>query len=160
MAGIYNIDTTRLNPRVLDKASSFPPKSGYRVIIEPNQGEIIQASQCIAAGTTVAYEGDPNSFTKSPSNFQYDDTNSLSPAFYKVVFQDSMNLSNNPNFVADDSNAVYMWVYFGLNKTTPTNNLNIENVSISVIINKATTTKTEVTNPINIIENEITNFNF
>ena len=160
MAGIYNIDTTRLNPRVLDKASSFPPKSGYRVIIEPNQGEIIQASQCVAAGTTVAYEGYLNSFTKSPSMFQHNDAGSLSPAFYKVVFQDSMNLPNNPNFLADDSNTVYMWIYFGLNETTPTSNLNTEQISINVTINKAATTKIEVTNPINIIENEITNFNF
>ena len=109
---------------------------------------------------TVAYEGDPNSFTKSPSRFQYDDTNSLSPAFYKVVFQDSMNLPNNPNFVADTSNEVYMWIYFGLNEVTPTSSLNTEQVSINVIINKAIVTKVEVTNPINIIESEITNFNF
>jgi len=160
MAGIYNIDTIRLNPRVLDRASSFPPKSGYRVVIEPNQGEIIQASQCIAAGMTVAYEGDTNSFTRYPSMFQYNDAGSLSPAFYKVVFQDSMNLSNNPNFVADTSNMVYMWIYFGLTEARHTSNLNTEQVSINVVINKTTTTKVEVTDPIDIIEKEITNFNF
>ena len=160
MAGIYNIDTIRLNPRVLDRASSFPPKSGYRVVIEPNQGEIIQASQCVAAGMTVAYEGDTNSFTRYPSMFQYNDAGSLSPAFYKVVFQDSMNLSNNPNFVADTSNMVYMWIYFGLTEARHTSNLNTEQVSINVVINKTTTTKVEVTDPIDIIEKEITNFNF
>ncbi len=163
MAGIYNIDTIRLNPRVLDKASSFPPKSGYKIAIEKNEGEIMQASQCIAAGMTVAYEGDTNSFTRSPSVFQYNDTGSLSPAFYKVVFQDSMNLPNNPNFIADDSNVVYMWVYFGLNEITPTSNLNMEEVFVNVVVNKAVTTETtkiEITNPINIVELKITNFNF
>ena len=155
--GNYKLDTVGLNPRVLDKASSFPPKSGYRVTIEPNQGETIQASQCSVSGMTIAYEGGVNSFTKSPSMFQY---NGLSSAFYKVVFQDSTNLPNNPNFVADTSNVVYMWVYFGSSETTPTSNLNTKQVFVNVVINKTTTTKIEVTNPINIIENEITNFNF
>ena len=160
MAGIYNIDTIRFNPRILDKASSFPPKSSYRITIKPNEGEIIQASQCVASGMVVAYEGDLNSLTKSPSRFQYDDINSLSSAFYKVVFQDSMNLPNNPNFIADTSNEVYMWVYFGLNEVTPTSSLNTEQISINVIINEAITTKIEITSPDNIIENEITNFKF
>tara|TARA_R110000824_G_scaffold207678_8_gene393189 strand:- start:607 stop:1137 length:531 start_codon:yes stop_codon:yes gene_type:complete len=158
LGGNYKLDTARLNPRILDKASSFPPKSGYRVTIEPNQGEIIQASQCVATGMTVAYEGDPNSFTKSPSMFQYNGLSSS--AFYKVVFQDSTNLPNNPNFVADTSNMVYMWVYFGLTETRHTSNLNTKQVFVNVVINKTVTTKIEVTNPINIIEKEITNFNF
>tara|TARA_R100000742_G_C4245174_1_gene64202 strand:+ start:378 stop:860 length:483 start_codon:yes stop_codon:yes gene_type:complete len=160
MAGIYNIDTTGFNPRILDRASVFPPKSRYYVTIEPNVGEIIQASQCVAAGLSVSFEGDTNSLTKSPSRFQYYDTSSLSPAFYKVVFQDSMNPSNNPNFIADDSNVVYMWIYFGLDENTPTNNLNMERFSINVIVNKTAITRTEITNPINIVDNKITNFNF
>ena len=160
MAGIYNIDTTGFNPRILDNASSFPPKSSYRITIQPGEGKVIQASQCVAVGMTVAYEGDLNSLTRPPSKFQYDDTSSLSPAFYKVVFQDSMNLPNNPNFIADSSNEVYMWVYFGLSEKIPTTNLRAEKVSINVIINKTAVTKLEITNPVNVIEKQITNFNF
>ena len=159
MAGTYNIDTTGFNPRILDRASVFPPKSRYYVTIEPNENETIQASQCVAAGLTVAYEG-RGSLTRLPSKVQYDDVSSLSPAFYKVIFQDSMNLSNNPNFIADSSNVVYMWIYFGLDKNTPTNNLNNESFSIAVTINKAVVTKTEITNPINIVQKQINNFNF
>ena len=159
MAGTYNIDTTGLNPKTLDKASSFPPKSRYYITIEPNEGETIQASQCVAAGLTVSYEG-RGSLTRLPSKVQYNDTGSISPAFYKVVFQDSTNLSNNPNFIADSSNVVYMWIYFGLNENTPTRNLNNEKFSITVMINKVAVTKTEVTNPINIVQKKINNFNF
>jgi len=159
MAGTYNIDTTGFSPKILDKASSFPPKSRYYIVIEPNEGETIQASQCVAAGLTVSYEG-RGSLTRLPSKIQYDDASSLSPAFYKVVFQDSTNLSNNPNFIADSSNVVYMWIYFGLNENTPTKNLNNEKFSITVMINKAAVTKTEVTNPINIVQKQINNFNF
>ena len=53
-----------------------------------------------------------------------------------------------------------MWVYFGLTETRHTSNLNTKQVFVNVVINKTVTTKIEVTNPINIIEKEITNFNF
>lgn len=161
MAGIYNIDTIRLNPRVLDRASLFRPKSNYRLTIEPNEGEIIQASQYTANGMVLNLEGvGTNNHTSFPSRFQHTINDGVqSRGFYKVVFEDSENSFNELNFVPDEQNKVFIWIYFGENESTITNNLNTKQLSIS--IKRGTgITRDQVIDVADKVVDEITTFNF
>ena len=173
MTNTYVIDTTNLAPRILDKTLSFPPTSNYKIIINPDPGEIIQAAQYSSKEMSFSYEGDTNSNTRWPSRFQWeilglgepDDTLSglkEFPTFYKIVFEDSTNHTNDSNWIADRSNRVYIWVYFGKNEETFVNNsqgssdpvINIERYSTLI-------TQEEVVNPVIATKDKnINSFNF
>ena len=164
MANTYTINTEELKSRVLDKTSSFPPTSKYKLTITPSPGEIIQASQYSVDGTIFSYKEDTNSHTKWPSRFQWVMPGLGSgleefPTFYKVVFEDSTNSYNDPSWIADKSNRVFAWIYFGKNETTPI--YKPTNTNITINYSPTLITQSEVADPvIAAIDNNINSFNF
>ena len=170
MTNTYTINTTGLESTVLDRTLSFPPTSKYKLIITPDPGETIQAAQYSGDGMVFSYEGDANSHTKWPSRFQWtmpnlgESDNTLSglkefSTFYKIVFEDSTNSYNDPNWIVSEDNRVFVWIYFGANETTPIHNL----TNTSIIVNYSTTliVQNEVIDPIiTTADNNINSFNF
>ena len=132
-----NLITSRveLATNLLDDTVSFP--SAYKLVITPNPGVNLLARE-FKIGTKnfpmrLSYNGDVNSHTEWPSKFQWvmddlgnTDTSNISglaefPTFYKIVFQDSNNLTNDSNWILNpdtDGNQIYVWIYFGKNETT------------------------------------------
>lgn len=180
MADTYTIDATSFfsilgTSSILDRASSFPPVSKYRIVISPDPGKTIQASQCSVDGMSFSYKEDSNSQTRWPSRFQWTmpglgelDNSTLSgfkefPVFYKIVFEDSTNVDNNPYWNIDDysnENLVYGWIYIGKNEKTPINTL--FELYTSIYINKDSTliTQNKITDTTIDTTNNITSFNF
>jgi len=170
MVNTYTINTAELESRVLDRTSSFPPTSKYKLIITPDPGETIQAAQYSGNGMVFSYEGDANSHTKWPSRFQWtmpglgESDITLSglkefPTFYKIVFEDSTNPTNDINWVASKDNKVYVWIYFGKNETAYARDL----TDTDVVITYSSTliVQNEVIDPIiTTADNNINSFNF
>tara|TARA_R110000765_G_scaffold141872_1_gene242907 strand:- start:140 stop:715 length:576 start_codon:yes stop_codon:yes gene_type:complete len=143
MANIYTVtqtSTANIDPSVglLDNGATFPPGSGYFLTISPNPGQEIAANQFrIGTGTIpmeVNLQGNLDSQTQWPSKMEwiYISIDQPSPGgfptssglfefpgYYKVVFQDSENPTNALNFTGGGTNQVYVWIYFGKNRTTP-----------------------------------------
>jgi len=139
---------------LLDSAGVFP--TTYKLVITPDVGADILAREFkVGVGSipmALSYNGDTNSHTAWPSKFQWHMGGSSSinpvpenpsfptisgltewPAFYKIVFQDSNNLTNDPNFAASPNSAgneVWVWLYFGKTEITPIHSL----VDLSVVI--------------------------
>jgi|TARA_Y100000034_G_scaffold127369_1_gene180062 hypothetical protein len=162
MANTYIINTERLKSRVLDDTSSFPPTSKYKLIITPDPGKIIQAAQYAGKEMPISYEGDTNSHTKWPSRFQYNMPGlelglREFPTFYKIVFEDSTNSYNDPNWIASEDNSVFVWIYFGKNETTSAQHLT--NTDIIITYSPTLNTQDEVVSPL-ITTNNINSFNF
>ena len=135
---------------LLDNVGSFP--TTYKLVITSDPGVDILAREFkVGLGSIpmhLSYNGEASSHTEWPSKFQWQMT-SLGqpylpgfptpsglfefPAFYKVVFQDSNNLTNDPNWILNPNttgNQIYVWIYFGKNETTPIDSL----VDLSVFI--------------------------
>lgn len=153
---ITNIVTTspiQSGTALLDSESVFPPPSGYKMIITPINGWEIQAANFRfvndVSGTPydLSLATANNSQTSWPSRVQYTapglgsiDTTTSSgfkefPGVYKVVFEDSTNPFNDPNWdfgAVGGSNVVYMWIYFGKNTTTPVSGPNDIDVDIDI----------------------------
>jgi len=120
---------------ILDNGAAFPPSSGYFLTISPKVGADIAANQFRVGNSAIPmvinFQGKPDSHTQWPSKIEWIhqqldvvDTNTTSgfkefPGYYKVVFQDSENPMNAINFTGGGSNKVYVWIYFGRNRTTP-----------------------------------------
>ena len=140
MANIYTVtqtSTANIDPSVglLDNGATFPPGSGYFLTISPNPGNDIAANNFRVGTGTIPMElnlqGNLDSQTQWPSKMEwiysaidtpYSNTTSgliEFPGYYKVVFQDSENPANAPNFTGGGTNQVYVWIYFGKNRTTP-----------------------------------------
>ena len=139
---------------ILDNSFAFPPAGQYRMVFTPKPGEAIQAAQFkrvtsigVVGGFELSLLGTTNSHTQWPSRFQLAapglgdvDTTTASgykefPGFYKVVFEDSTNPTNDTNWdfgVVGNTNKVYMWIYFGKNETTGMDSLS--NVTIDLDI--------------------------
>ena len=127
---------------ILDNTTIFP--SAQKLVIIPNSGVDILAREFkVGHGTipmSLSYHGEVNSHTQWPSKFQWHMGQSSSlnpqpeipgfptpsglaewPVFYKIVFQDSNNLTNNPNWILNpntSNNQVFVRIYFGKNETT------------------------------------------
>jgi len=140
MPNIYTVTQVTTTPidasaGLLDDGGVFPPDSGYRLVINSDLGADIAANQFRVGMSSIPMEvnpqGNSNSNTDWPSTMEWIytdidtlDPNTLSgyfefPAFYKVVFRDSENLNNDPNYLGSSTNQVYVWIYFGKNRTTP-----------------------------------------
>ena len=137
---------------LLDNAGSFP--TTYKLVITPDPGVDILAKEFkVGLGSipmSLSYNGDTNSHTEWPSKFQWQMTHLGQPspagfpttsglmefpAFYKVVFQDSNNLTNDPNWILNPNttgNQIYVWIYFGKNETTPISSLTNMNIDIDL----------------------------
>jgi hypothetical protein len=109
-----------ISTTLLTDANIFP--SNYKLTIIPTDDEIIKASEFVLDNADLNKTGEVNSFTLSPSLFQYSIRNTnviLSDYIYKVVFQDSTNLKNNSTWQAREDNQVFVWLYFGKSLTIP-----------------------------------------
>lgn len=116
-----------VNTELLTPGNIFPSK--YKLIITPTNNDIIKASEFVLENATLNKTGEPNSFTLFPSLFQYTYINLEtipSDYIYKVVFQDSTNLKNNPAWEARQDNQVFIWLYFGKSLTTPITNQDLQ----------------------------------
>ena len=140
---------------ILDNPSIFPPENGYRMLIKPKPGNQIQAAQFKSVKRIginsvlfdLSLQDDTNSQTKWPSRFELTtpglgevDSTTLSgfkdfEGFYKVVFEDSTNPTNDVNWdiiSVGNSNQVYMWVYFGKNETTAMDSLSSITIDLDI----------------------------
>ena len=124
MANKYTVDSFTTQPidqtlGILDHASTFPPPNNYFLTLTPNVGEDIAAVNfrpgTAALPMTLSLQGVGNSLTEWPSLLEWTVDPVVTPVpIYKIVFQDSENLVNNPNFTGGGTNQVYVWIYFGL----------------------------------------------
>ena len=114
MANIYTVtqtSTTNINPSV----GLFRIGTGT-VPMEVNlQGNLDSQTQWPSKMEWIYISIDqpsPGGFPTSSGLFEF-------PGYYKVVFQDSENPTNALNFTGGGTNQVYVWIYFGKNRTTP-----------------------------------------
>ena len=139
----YIIQQLELTPVIrttlLTDASIFP--SNYKLTITPTDNEIIKASEFVLDNADLDKTGEVNSFTLSPSLFQYSVRNTnivLADYIYKVVFQDSTNLKNNSTWQATEDNQVFIWLYFGKSLTVPITDQDLKTSLIPNIIRTVT----------------------
>jgi len=164
MATINNLYTTDIvttspiqtaSGGLLDNPSDFPPSNSYKMQLKPKPGNQIQAARFkhvkrVGIGElsfNLSLEGINNSQTKWPSRFEFTnpglgdiDLSTTSgfkefDSFYKVVFEDSTNPTNDVNWDLTNfggSNMVYMWIYFGKNDTVGIDSLS--NITIDIDI--------------------------
>ena len=165
---------------ILDNPSSFPPQSGYKMRFTPKPGNQIRAAQFKSIKNlsinnvdfNLSLFGSPNSHTEWPSRFQFTapglgdvDTTTASgfkefPSFYKVVFEDTTNPTNDPGWDFNsfgNSNKVQMWIYFGKNETTGMSSLNNIVVNIDVDYHPVAFTLTETTTPEGVVSETVIN---
>ena len=165
---ITNIVTTspmQSGTSLLDDGSIFPPLSGHKMIITPINGWEIRATNFRFVNDVNGHPFDlslataNNSQTGWPSRVQYTapglgsiDTTTSSgfkefPGVYKVVFEDSTNPLNDPNWdfgAVGGSNIVYMWIYFGKNTTTPVSGPNDVDIDLDIDFHGDTLTFAEL----------------
>ena len=155
----------------LDKPSVFPPTNRYKIIVNPEVGSTIQASKCKAMGMSFSYKDSVNSNTKNPSRFQWEmiGLNNVDqtpsgfkefPVFYKIVFEDSTNPNNDSSWLADETNKVFLWIYFGKNETSAIQTAGAS-ATITIDIDSTLITEEETIDPIILnADKTINTFNF
>lgn len=117
MANNYTVSTTTTQPQPatvgwLDDSSVFPPQAGFKLIITPDSGYIIKSEEFTINGSSFVPSTTLNSHTQSPSKWEHTDQIYTS-GVYKVVFEDTTNPTNDPGWVADETNQIFVWIYFG-----------------------------------------------
>ena len=146
---INSITTSSINVNggILDEPNVFPPQNIYKLVAAANPGYDLLAREFkigLANNPTMhlSKTGEVNSQTQWPSRFEWviTDLNQVastpsgfveSNGIYKVVIEDSLNPTNDPNWTLV-GNDINIWIYFGKNETTPIESLTNLNILLDI----------------------------